>query len=122
MKKIIIGVFALVLCFTVVGCGNKNKEELNINCQGETTTIQIKKNAKFKCKLLTDEYEFKITKIAKEEITIEASDYGLAQASDNGTINLPGQTLEKLTILRGEEVVIASNTYDSGVKLTIRYE
>ena len=45
-----------------------------------------------------------------------------AESNDNETINLTGQTLEKLTILRGEEVVIASNTYDSGVKLTIRYE
>ncbi len=53
-------------------------------------------------------------------LKIEGSTF--AESNDNGTINLAGQTLEKLTILRGEEVVIASKTYDSGVKLTIRYE
>ena len=54
------------------------------------------------------------------ELKIEGCTF--AESNDNETINLTGQTLEKLTILRGEEVVIASKTMDAGVKLTIRYE
>ena len=53
-------------------------------------------------------------------LKIEGSTF--AESNNNETISLTGQTLEKLTILRGEEVVIASNTMDAGVKLTIRYE
>ena len=54
------------------------------------------------------------------ELKIEGSTF--AESNYNGTINLTGQTLEKLTIQRGEEVVIASKSMDAGVTLTIRYE
>ncbi|MBO4419106.1 MAG: hypothetical protein J5789_04715 [Oscillospiraceae bacterium] len=54
------------------------------------------------------------------ELKIEGSTF--AESNGIGTINLTGQTLEKLSIPHGEEVVIASKTMDAGVKLTIRYE
>ena len=121
MKKIIIGIFALVLCFTVVGCGNKGKGQLLINCDSEEMTVDVKKNGSFECKLLGKTYKFEITKITDKKITIETSEYGLAQASDEGSIDLLAKEKE-FTITDGKETIIEPQATDVFSMLIINWK
>lgn len=121
MKKILIGICAIVICLAVTGCG-KNNGKLLLNCNSEESEVKVKKDNTFKCKFLNEEYKFTITKIEDNKITIKASDTGLTSVSEEGTINLLEKKTE-FTIKKDKELIIEPQITDGGFEmLTINWK
>ena len=75
--------FIIVVLLLVVGCNNKEqKQKIEIKCNGVITNVEVKKNDVINCKLLNEDYKFKITKINKNKIYIEVNEYGLTDKGD----------------------------------------
>ena len=80
MKKLVL---IFVLSILLVGCGSTKINEANISmyCNDTKTEVKIKEKDIVSCKLLGEEYKFKINKISNDKIDIESNEYGLT--SDN---------------------------------------
>lgn len=59
---------------------NKPSVKLEINCEGELITRNLKEGNSITCHILKD-YTFTIKKINNDSVKIEASDFGLTDAS-----------------------------------------
>ena len=120
MKKVLT---IAMLSLLISGCGktkvenrvsdNKKKDEIkmNIDCNGDVNTPNLKENDTFKCTLLNDEYEFTVTSITADEVIIKASDTGLSPVSDKGGISLR-EKITEFTIPRDKETKISTQSMD----------
>ena len=120
MKKLFLGIFIVVMCFAVTGCGSA-RGKLLVNCDGEESTIEAKTNAKFKCSMAGQEFELKITKIENKKMTIEANKKGLSKVTEQGTISLL-DTQTKFTLEEGKELDLAPQVTDNFEILIINWE
>ena len=80
MKKIIVFcIFGLL----ITGCGNSKKIEPKVlmYCNDVKTELELKEKDIVSCKLLGENYNFKIIDITEDKIEIESNEYGLT--SDN---------------------------------------
>ena len=103
MKKYIYLLFVLLL----VGCSKEEKTaNIKMHCNGIVSNFEVKKNDVLSCKLLNENYEFKVKNITDDEINIEANKFGLGdednfdkeeknfKISKNTELNLVTQTLD----------------------------
>ena len=119
MKKVIITLL-VILTILVTGC-EKKKVELNINCNGDKSTINLKEGNTFKCTLLTYEYTFKIKSISNNKVIITTKDRGLAKLRDNGTFSLIDK-YKSFTIEKNKENTILTQSTDYQEKLIINWK
>lgn len=101
MKKTIL---TILLCgfimLGLIGCGKINKSaNINVTLNDNTNSIEIKVGKKLTYSLLGNEYEFKITDITDNEISIKVNQYGLTNTNsliseDNKFIIEKGKKLE----------------------------
>lgn len=97
-------ILTILLCgfmmFGLTGCGKTNKSaNINVTVNDNTNSIEIKVGKTLTYPLLSNEYEFKITDIKENEISIEVNQYGLTNTSsliseDNKFIIEKGKKLE----------------------------
>ncbi len=97
-------ILTILLCglmiFGLTGCGKTNKSaNINVTLNNNTNSIEIKVGKTLTYSLLANEYEFKITDITENEISIEVNQYGLTNTSsliskDNKFIIEKGKKLE----------------------------
>lgn len=97
-------ILAILLCglmmFGLTGCEETNKSaNINVTLNDNTNSIEIKVGKTLTYSLLCNEYEFKITDITEDEISIEVNQYGLTNTSsliskDNKFIIEKGKKLE----------------------------
>lgn len=119
MKKVLLVTLLLALCLTVSGCKNK-KENLIVNCNGTESKIEIKNNNKFNCHIDGNDYNFKLTKVEKNKITLETGKSGLSQVTD-GTINLRNKQT-KFILTEEKELEISPQVTDNFELLIIKWE
>lgn len=81
----------LLICYLVLNRQSTNAVKLEITCNNEKTTNIYGRRDTFKCNLGGEDYTFTIKSITDYKIIFVASDYGLCQASENGTISLTGK-------------------------------
>ena len=120
MKKLLLGIFIIVMCFTVTGC-DEAQGKLSILCNGESETVEAKKNSKFTCKLAGEEYEFKITKIKSNNMIIEANKPGLSKVTKQGTISLLTEETE-FVVEEGTELGLSPQALDNFEIIIIYWE
>lgn len=114
MKKtcLVIIAFFTVLCLS--GCNSTEKVKLNLNCNGNITEKEYKVGDKFNCKLLNNDYEFKIVKISNNLITFKSNKTGLTAKND-----LLEQA-KTFTLKKGEELKLRTQTMDHSESLIIK--
>ncbi len=61
-------------------------------------------------------------KSVDEEKIVLSLDGCLIEPNPNGTINLRAEPLKEITLEKGEDIILASQTMDAGVTLTISYK
>lgn len=104
MKKVLAIFFGVIL---LTGCNSQTKEvTLTMNCNGSTTDITIKEKDKLSCELLNTEYEFTITEITDDSITISTESDGISSGA--GILD----SEKEWTIKKGEKVNIHTNSTD----------
>lgn len=101
MKKRILSILLCgIMIFGLTGCGEANKSaNINVTFNDNTNSVEIKVGNTLTYSLLGNEYEFKITDITKNEISIEVNQYGLTNtrsliSKDNKFIIEKGRELE----------------------------
>lgn len=101
MKKTILTILICgVIVLGIIGCGKTNKSaNIKVTLNDNTNSIEIKIGKTLTYSLLGNEYEFKITDITENEISIEVNQYGLTNTSsliseDNKFIIEKGKKLE----------------------------
>lgn len=101
MKKAILTCFLCgVMMLGIAGCWKTNKSaNIKVTLNDNTNSIEIKIGKTLTYSLLSNEYEFKITDITDNEISIEVNQYGLTNTSsliseDNKFIIEKGKKLE----------------------------
>lgn len=101
MNKTIITVLLWgLMLFGLAGCKETNKSaHINVTLYDHTDRIEVKVGETFTYSLLGNEYEFEVTDITEEEISIEVDQYGLTNSSsliseDNQFIIEKGKKLE----------------------------
>jgi uncharacterized lipoprotein YehR (DUF1307 family) len=102
LKKLIVCLFLIIL---LSGCGNKKEETITMNCNNMETVISIKEKDSLICKLLGEDYIFKVDKIEDNSITISANKNGL---SDNGLTSKD----TKWIIKKNEKLILHTQTTD----------
>ncbi len=114
MKKafLVIIAFFAVLCLS--GCNSTEKVKLNLNCNGNITEKEYKVGDKFNCKLLNDDYEFKIVKISNNLITLKSNKTGLT--ARNSLL----EQVKTFTLKKGEELKLMTQTTDYSETLIIK--
>lgn len=76
MKKI----FLFIVILLIVGCSKESKTiKISMQCNGIVSEFEVKKNDLLSCKLLGEDYEFKVKKVTNDEIYIEANKFGLGE-------------------------------------------
>lgn len=89
-----------IMVFGLAGCKETNKSAyINVTLYDHTDRIEVKAGETFTYSLLGNDYEFEITNITEEEISIEVDQYGLTNSSsliseDNQFIIEKGEKLE----------------------------
>lgn len=101
MKKTILTILICgVIILGIIGCMKINKTaNIKVTLNDNTNSIKIKIGEILTYSLLGDEYEFKITDITKNKISIKVNQYGLTNTSsliseDNKFIIEKGKKLE----------------------------
>ena len=103
MKRILF-ILLLIIC---VGCKKEDKKvNIEMNCNDTITNVEIKEGNTISCKLLNDDYNFKIMKITDDKIELEVDKYGL---NDGAGIT---QKVKKFTIEKDNELRIHTETTD----------
>lgn len=127
MKKIYSILLITIFIFFVTGCINDtttNKKDLiklNVNCNDkEIFVVPVKKNTKFKCELIGEEYEFTVKEINKKEIKIKSNSYGLTTEKDNGTISLISKD-DEFTIIKDKNLKVFTQTTDYNQTMTLNW-
>lgn len=116
MKRIMITIVLFgVILFGITGCQNANKSAtINVTFRGNTNSIAIKVGD-ILTYFLDDEYEFKITDISKNRISIEVNKFGLTN-----TKSLLAED-DKFVIEKGEKLELHTQTTDFQDRITFEY-
>ena len=68
----------LILFFTSGCVFDEKTTTLSMNCNGQESTIEAKKEVEFSCTLLQEEYKFKVTNVTNNYVVIKTSSDGLS--------------------------------------------
>lgn len=117
MKKIIITILLCgVIVLAIIGCWKANKSAtINVTLRGDSDSIEIRIGDILTYSLLGHEYEFKITDITKNKISIEVNQYGLTNTS-----SLLAED-NKFVIEKGEKLELHTQSTDYQEKITFEY-
>ena len=116
MKKSIIIVFVAIIFIaaivvTILVTKKDGHGKLYIESKDGKSEIAVKKGNKFKCDMLSIEYEFTIDSISDDEITLYTPTVGLTPAQENGGISLRGD-YNVFYVEKGKETKIYTQTTD----------
>lgn len=113
-------ILTMLLCgliiFGLTGCGKTNKSaNINVTLKDNTNSIEIKVGKTLTYSLLNNEYEFKITDISENEISIEVNQYGLTNT--NSLISKDN----KFIIEKGKKLELHTQSTDYQESITFEY-
>ena len=105
MKKLIM---IIVLSLSLVGCSTTKKIEPKVTmfCNDTKTELNIKEKDIVSCKLLGENYKFKIIKITEDKIEIESNEYGLTSGNNLREKN------KKFTISKNDSLRLTTQSTD----------
>lgn len=115
MKKILL-LMTLTLLFTS-GCVFEEKTAtLAMDCNGDVSTIEAKKGETFTCKLLSEEYKFKVTNVTDNHVVIKTSSDGLS--SGQGI----WESEYKWKVEKDDALIIHTNSTDYQEKVSFNWK
>lgn len=118
MKKRVMLIVLLwgVIILGMTGCGKKNKSvDIKITLNTDTTTVNVQVGKVLTYSLLGQNYEFKITDISEDKISMEVNKYGLTDTDDLRTQD------NKFTIEKGKKLELYTQTTDYQEKIIFEY-
>lgn len=118
MKKTLLTIllFGFVL-LGITGCGKTNKSTtINITLNDNTNSVEIKDGDVLTYTLMGNEYEFKITDINDNEVSIKVNQYGLTNTSSLISKD------NKFTIEKGNKLELHTQTTDYQETITFEYQ
>lgn len=117
MKKTLLTIllFGFVL-LGITGCGKTNKSTtINITLNDNTNSVEIKVGDVLTYTLMGNEYEFEITDINDNEVSIKVNQYGLTNTSSLISKD------NKFTIEKGNKLELHTQTTDYQESITFEY-
>ncbi len=113
MKKVVMILLLLMVC----ACQKKELSvNLEMNCDSISNILEVKENDTLGCKLLGEDYEFKITKIDNDKIYFEANKYGLTSSS-----NLL-EDEKKFVLTKDSSIVLTTQSTDYQEKVVFNWK
>lgn len=114
MKKLLL---ILSLVFVLSGCKEKEiANKMKINCNNDISVVDLKKGDEISCKLLNNDYIFKVKSSTNSNIKLEVNEYGL-----NDESNLLDKK-KVFNIKKGEDKTLKTQTTDYQQKIIFSWE